>query len=792
MDEHKLVQLVKEASRCGEDAVAWSWMYTGKSLLPKSYTLERLQLELQLADGSWAAAAASIGAMLELFPPLQHPEWAALLVEIVITAVQEAKVALDADVSAFTRVFRELSPDQRCKMTKHATTHAAAKQDCRLECQLHAFLLATFPDLVATEGERIVERALAISEEATSTEGVHAIVRAVVQSQHLQLSRVTVGSAATGDAGGSATFRKAKQWVMRTAHLCVKVHQWQSAFAVMLCLWQQCGMPALQATAIDLGKPSSSPDAKMLEELSRVSGLVEGGPNGGPLKQLADALKALYFYKVCSQYMSCAVVRGGRSTTGSSGTLAEDAAIQQEAEDAPVITVVHCPPYTSKTASSISTLNRNAAEAAAIEATICRCVGAFCKCSDEGGGGSNKRKRERHRGADLSASAGGADTQRARTGDAPEDGGGGAADFTSEVGTIVVSAASPHVPPSALAAPAARGASADAFFVEDASHGRVVAAQSLLAAATGVWQLVCGQRPGGGTSNTIGGSKRLPQSVANFFTGTTGGGSGSGGISLGGSSSSSRTTPMFDPLWLAVLSTDVALSRRSYAEAQRYASDVVSLCERFPHGMVGGGGGGGASAGGGRSIDCGGLGKSGGNSNGGARSPLVVGVTERAIATIKLRGMLQRMSALVALGNLEHARMLALKILTALPADAPSVRAMLCNGLPERVKPTLQHSMGSGSGGGGSGGSDLKLLPCLPPHIVSCTFELLLPSYEADAAASGLADAHVARLLTVYQHEWPRYQSGFDALLEWIGSQDRFKFERFFQHIGNVDYAEEF
>ena len=89
------------------------------------YTLERLQLELQLADGSWAAAAASIGAMLELFPPLQHPEWAALLVEIVITAVQEAKVALDAHVSAFTRVFRELSPDQRCKMTKHATTHAA-------------------------------------------------------------------------------------------------------------------------------------------------------------------------------------------------------------------------------------------------------------------------------------------------------------------------------------------------------------------------------------------------------------------------------------------------------------------------------------------------------------------------------------------------------------------------------------------------------------------------------------------------------------------------------------------
>ena len=90
------------------------------------------------------------------------------------------------------------------------------------------------------------------------------------------------------------------------------------------------------------------------------------------------------------------------------------------------------------------------------------------------------------------------------------------------------------------------------------------------------------------------------------------------------------------------------------------------------------------------------------------------------------------------------------------------------------------------------GGSDLKLLPCLPSHLLSCAFELMLPSYEAETVSSGLQDAHVARLLTMYQHEWPRYQCGFEALLEWISNQHRFTFKRFFHYIANVDYAEEF
>ena len=65
----------------------------------KRYKLERLQLKLQLGDGAWASAAASISAMFELFPPSQHPEWATLLVEIVVTALQEKTLVLDADVS---------------------------------------------------------------------------------------------------------------------------------------------------------------------------------------------------------------------------------------------------------------------------------------------------------------------------------------------------------------------------------------------------------------------------------------------------------------------------------------------------------------------------------------------------------------------------------------------------------------------------------------------------------------------------------------------------------------------
>ena len=40
--------------------------------------------------------------------------------------------------------------------------------------------------------------------------------------------------------------------------------------------------------------------------------------------------------------------------TGSSGTLVEDAAIQRESEDAPVITIVHCPPYVSSAVTSFN------------------------------------------------------------------------------------------------------------------------------------------------------------------------------------------------------------------------------------------------------------------------------------------------------------------------------------------------------------------------------------------------------------------------------------------------------
>ena len=328
------------------------------------------------------------------------------------------------------------------------------------------------------------------------------------------------------------------------------------------------------------------------------------------------------------------------------------------------------------------------------------------------------------------------------------------------------------------------------MFVDDASHGRVMAAQPLLAAAASVWQLVCGD--GSGAADANGKSQRLPPSVANFFTGTSGGGSGSGGVSLGGSGS--QKGPVFDPLWLAVLSTDVALSRRAYADAYRYASDVVSLCERFPNGMVGGGREGRGSAAAPNHAS--------NTTCSGARSPLVVGVTVHAIVTIKLRGLLQRTSAMVALGNLDEARLLAMRIFGEVPTTSGSaVRQILCDGLSERIRPALQHggsahraTLGSGgsSGVGDDSGSNLKLIPCLPSHLVSCAFELIMPSYEAETINSGLQDAHVARLLTLYQYEWPRYQSGFEALLEWIGDKQSFSFIRFFHYIANVDYAEEF
>ena len=71
----------------------------------------------------------------------------------------------------------------------------------------------------------MVDRVLDISEEAIAIEGLQEILRAVLQSDHLQLNKTMLG-----DGAGSITFLKAKGWVMRAIHLCVKVRAVRAMF----------------------------------------------------------------------------------------------------------------------------------------------------------------------------------------------------------------------------------------------------------------------------------------------------------------------------------------------------------------------------------------------------------------------------------------------------------------------------------------------------------------------------------------------------------------------------------
>jgi hypothetical protein len=115
---------------------------------------------------------------------------------------------------------------------------------------------------------------------------------------------------------------------------------------------------------------------------------------------------------------------------------------------------------------------------------------------------------------------------------------------------------------------------------------------------------------------------------------------------------------------------------------------------------------------------------------------------------------------LVAVKKLNPARLLVMDAFALIPGhQTQTVRQMLAEGLPRRVLPTLQHS-GVRSA---NAESDLKFIPCLAPHMLAAAIELLVPSYEKEAVASGLGNIHVARLLTIYQHEW--YGARFPATI---------------------------
>ena len=63
------------------------------------------------------------------------------------------------------------------------------------------------------------------------------------------------------------------------------------------------------------------------------------------------------------------------------------------------------------------------------------------------------------------------------------------------------------------------------------------------------------------------------------------------------------------------------------------------------------------------------------------------------------------------------------------------------------------------------------------PHLICFALELLVPCYERDFEAMGQSDETLARLITVYQHEWPRFQMQFHVLVELIHSRHQFEFE---------------
>lgn len=263
----------------------------------------------------------------------------------------------------------------------------------------------------------------------------------------------------------------------------------------------------------------------------------------------------------------------------------------------------------------------------------------------------------------------------------------------------------------------------EALFSDEASHQRVLSTRSALVQTAAGWDLI------EKASSDPAAIPVIPKCVVEPFR-------------AGNPSGEQNSKRLVDPLWLAVVSTDVAICRRDHSAAQKFAGDLVSMCEaQLKSSQTG--------AVGARDAEC------------ALHIPRSTGLLEM----IRGRALLQQASEQVCIGDLYPARMLLLQFFRLIPAD--ELHATLSAGLPRRLAP---HSASA------STASDIKLLPCTLPHLVTFALELLVPCYERDTKAMGQSDETLARLIVVYQHEWPRFQMQFHALIELIQSRHQFAF----------------
>lgn len=136
-----------------------------------------------------------------------------------------------------------------------------------------------------------------------------------------------------------------------------------------------------------------------------------------------------------------------------------------------------------------------------------------------------------------------------------------------------------------------------------------------------------------------------------------------------------------DPLWLAVVSTDVAICRRNHVAAKKFADDLAGMCTPQP----------GSDVPDAEPTD-----------TPRPNSALWIPRSAALLRILRGRALLQQASEQVCTGELHPARMLLLDFFQLLPQGA--LQDALSAGLPRRLAPR--------SGVASSAGSDIKLLPC--------------------------------------------------------------------------------
>eukprot|EP00039_Didymoeca_costata_P009861 m.131334 g.131334 ORF g.131334 m.131334 type:complete len:691 (+) comp14625_c0_seq3:365-2437(+) len=216
----------------------------------------------------------------------------------------------------------------------------------------------------------------------------------------------------------------------------------------------------------------------------------------------------------------------------------------------------------------------------------------------------------------------------------------------------------------------------------------------------------------------------------------------------------STVSVYLNPIWLELLCLDICLFKNHFAEGKMLATNIKLLLEQED-------------------------GSSDGDSLQKKKDPFPWAhpLSDAIVKELLRRVQMQQASCLLALKEFVPARKVIIKVLTSLR----NFEDIVSGGLKRRLDSNIACTRTP----------HLYFFPDSLDTFITVALDMLVPCYENELAENN-CDLSLCRLITLYQHEWPRCKCYVQEILTYIWNKHEFEFSSFFQYIGTVDLIEEF